>query len=90
MTERRTDLTAIWIGMRVVDAAGLFVGTVKHIGPADPADSLVRPARLTVTGAGLMDNDCYVRAEQIALTDDDIVHLAATYGDLTVHQHRWT
>ncbi len=70
--------------MPVIDADGTLVGTVKQLqtGATD------RPV-LKVTGAGLMDNDCYVRPEQIATTDEDSVSLSVSASALTVERWRW-
>lgn len=69
----------VWIGMSVIDANDQLVGTVKG----------VDTSRITVASAGLMDNDCYVAAEQIAATDEDHVLLSVVATDLTVDYGRW-
>ena len=70
-----------------------FARALTEIEPqvgADLGGRLVQEGFLKVTGAGLMDNDCYVLAGQIAVADDDSVHLSASVEDLTVEQERWT
>ncbi|MEU4293156.1 DUF2171 domain-containing protein [Kribbella sp. NPDC026596] len=84
MDRRTSAQTALlmwdaWIGMSVIDANGKLVGTVKD----------VDTSLLTVAGAGLMDNDCYVRAEQIAATDEDQVFLSVSAADLSIDYGRW-
>ncbi|TCC26884.1 hypothetical protein [Kribbella speibonae] len=65
--------------MPVIDANGKFVGTIKYVGTS----------LLTLSGAGLMDNDCYVRREQIATTDEDQVLLCVPAADLSTDYGRW-
>lgn len=53
------------------------------------AERLVRRGFLKVAGAGLMDHDCYVAADQIARADEDQVHLSATANELVTERQRW-
>lgn len=56
---------------------------------ADLAERLLHRGFLKVTGAGLMDNDLYVLAGQIAAVDDDSVYLSALVEELAVERERW-
>lgn len=80
-TQTATLLSDVWAGMPVFDASGNLVGTVKGVEQS--------PARLKLTGAALMDNDCLVRVEQIASADEERVVLAVTAGDLSMEYGRW-
>jgi hypothetical protein len=85
--------------MPVIDANGKLVGTVKHIhAPTQAAQSAdartdladaTPQTLLRMTGAGLMDNDSYIQADQIASSDEDRVVLSVTAKDLRTEDGRW-
>ncbi|WP_020387396.1 hypothetical protein [Kribbella catacumbae] len=53
------------------------------------AEQLIRRGFLKVAGAGLMDHDRYVAADQIAEADEDIVWLSARSDELVIERQRW-
>lgn len=53
------------------------------------AEQLIRRGFLKVAGAGLMDHDRYVAADQIAYADEDVVRLAARADELAVERQDW-
>jgi hypothetical protein len=53
------------------------------------AEQLIRHGFVKVSGAGLMDHDRYVAADQIACADEDVVRLAARADQLIVERQRW-
>lgn len=53
------------------------------------AAQLIRRGFLKVAGAGLMDHDRYVSADQIAYADEDVVRLAARADQLVVERQQW-
>lgn len=83
--------------MPVVDVTGRRVGTIKSVHATLPSAQKrdvgihhqLAPRLLRVAGAGLMDNDCYVSAEQIAVADEDQVVLLVTARELTIDDGRW-
>ena len=74
--------------MPVVDVTGKLVGTIRSVDATLPT-AQKSDVCLQVAGAGLMDNDCYVSAEQIAVTDEDQVALLVTARELTIDDGRW-
>jgi hypothetical protein len=56
---------------------------------AELAERLMKRGFLKVAGAGLMDHDRYVAADQIAGADEDEVRLAARADQLVVERERW-
>lgn len=59
--------------------------------PAAPelAEQLIGHGFLKVAGPGPMDHDRFVRADQIAVADEDSVRLASPAGELVVERERW-
>ncbi|WBQ03388.1 hypothetical protein [Kribbella sp. CA-293567] len=53
------------------------------------AGRLIQRGFLKVAGAGLMDHDRYVAADQIAGANEDEVRLAARADQLVVERERW-
>ncbi|WP_143465481.1 hypothetical protein [Kribbella sp. ALI-6-A] len=59
-----------------------------RVGQAE-ACRLIREGFLEVTGAGLMDHDRYVAADQIAAVDEDVVQLRVRADQVVVERQHW-
>ncbi|WP_432936355.1 PRC-barrel domain-containing protein [Kribbella sp. CA-253562] len=59
-----------------------------RVGPAQ-ACRLIREGFLEVAGAGLMDHDRYVAADQIAGVDEDVVQLRVRADQVVVERQHW-
>lgn len=53
------------------------------------AEQLVRRGFLKVAGVGLLDQDRYVAADQIACSGEDVVRLAVCAEELAVERQDW-
>ncbi len=74
-----------------LDAAFARALTEREPGiDTEMAEELVHEGFLKVAGNGLMDNDRYILAGQIAIVDDDHVRLAVSADELAVERKTWT
>lgn len=70
------------------DIARALTETGPTLGPA-AAERLAHRGFLKVRGPGLMDNDRYILADQVAVIDEDSVRLSAAAEDLPIDREHW-
>lgn len=89
------DSAAVEAGQPIAEDENLASAFARALPEVEPqvdasfATRLLRDGFLKVRGAGLMDHDRYVAADQIATADEDQVLLLAAADELVAERERW-